>query len=436
MTPAKSVFVTILFASGVAAAQPTPTPTPTPDPQPQPDPNAPQPPPDGGDGGMVAPLPVEPPVEPPPEEPKKDEPPAVNVTWDKGLAFASADEKFELKLALRSQLRFEVFRSLEDGAETEARFYIPRLRLQIEGHAFGDENRYKVEVGLGDRGSFAFAKDFYLDRKIGGFWLRMGQWKRPFSRQELTSDFSQNFNERSIANEFAGAGRDLGIALHNDYERSPEGLEWVVAVVNGFNGGADRPRLTTTCDQDPATMEIDCSVGAPTTVPTDFSPAVVVRAAYNKGKVKGYTEGDLDGGPLRWSVGANYKIDLADLGKGGEESVADNLSHGIGVDAVVKIQGFDVSVGGYAMKLKSADMLFAGFVQAGFMVAPKKVHVGGRFAFRELAGTAVKEIEGRGAFSYYFAGHSWKVVTDAGFLKATGGGDPEIQVRIMPQLTF
>jgi hypothetical protein len=437
MTPAKVAFVTILFTSAVAAGQPTPTPTPAPEPQPQPqaDPTAPQPPPDG-DAGMVAPLPVEPPVEPPPEEAKSDGPPAVDVTWDKGLTFKSADEKFEAKLALRTQLRYELVRSTEEDAETLSRFYLPRVRLQLEGHVFGKDNRYKVETGLGDRGSFAFVKDFFVERTAGGVWLRIGQWKRPFHRQELVSDFGSTFNERSITNEFAGAGRDVGFAIHNDYEKSPEGVEWVVGVFNGFSGGADRPRISTTCEQDPVSMEIECSNSAATTVPTDFSPAVVIRAGYNKGKVKGYTDMDLDGGPLRFGVALNYKVDLQDLAKGDEESVGDNLSHGIGVDAMVKVSGLDAQVSAIGMKLKSADLAFGVMAQLGYMVIPKKAHAAGRFAMHEIAGTDNWLLEGRASFSWLFAGHSLKIASDAGFLKETGGGDPEIQVRIMPQLTF
>jgi hypothetical protein len=88
------------------------------------------------------------------------------------------------------------------------------------------------------------------------------------------------------------------------------------------------------------------------------------------------------------------------------------------------------------MKIKDADFLFGGFAQAGFLVVPKRVHVAGRFAFNQLAGTDNKLIEARAAFTYLFAGHALKIATDAGIVKTTGGGDPEIQVRIMPQLTF
>ena len=427
------------LAPAAGLAQPTPpnpTPAPTPEPTrppPTPDPGpTPTTPPAEGEGTGAA-VPVEPPAEPP----KEDGPPALAVAYDKGLLFTTADEQFEARLALRSQFRLEISRPTEDGAEFSSHFVIPRLRLQLEGHAFGKDTRYKLEAGLADRGSFSLVKDFFVEHRTGPVWLRVGQWKRPFSRQELVSDFASSFNERSIANEFAGAGRDIGLAVHNDYEKSPEGIEWVVGVFNGFSGGSDRPRITTTCEViDPVTGEIECTNSNATNFPTDFSPAAVARFGYNSGKVKGYTEGDLDGGPLRWGVGVNYKVDLADLGEGMESSVADNLSHGVSVDGVVKIQGFDVFVAGYLMKLKSADALFGGLVQAGYFVIPKKALVGGRFAFHQLAGSDVKELEARGCFNWHFEGHSLKLANDFGFLKETGGGDPEIQVRLMAQLTF
>ena len=435
MKPAPTLLAAlILILPPMAAlAQPTPEPTPAPTPAPTP------PPPTGEPMPTPTPTPTGPVPEEGPEpqpEPKKDEPPPIDVVYDKGIQFKTPDEKFEAKLALRSQWRVEISRPTEDGAEFSTHFVIPRLRLQLEGNAFGKENRYKLEAGLEERGSFSFVKDFFIERQTGPVWIRVGQWKRPFNRQELVSDFGSELNERAITAEFVGGGRDLGVAVHNDYEKSPEGIEWVVGVFNGFSGGNDRPKLTTRCETDPVTMEITCTNPNPSNFPADFGPTVVARLGYNLGKVKGYTEGDLDGGPLRLGVAVSYKVDLANLSKGMEESVADNFSHGVGVDAIAKIQGFDVQVGGFLMKLKTADALFGAMVQAGYFVVPKVVQVGGRFAFHQLPGTDVKELEARGCFNYHFSGHSFKIATDFGMLKETGGGDPEIQVRSMAQLTF
>jgi hypothetical protein len=385
-------------------------------------------------------LPTDPPVgEPAPEpEPSKEGPPAVEVFYDKGIGFKSVDDKFEAKLALRSQLRYEFERSTEDGAESLQKFSLVRVRLQLEGFVFGKDNRYKLEVGMGDRGSFAFVKDFFAERKAADkIWIRLGQWKRPFHRQEMISDFASTFNERSITNEFIGGGRDAGLAIHNDYEKSPEGVEWVFGVFNGFSGGSDRPRITTSCEDD-GTGVITCSNSAATTVPADFSPAVVARVGYNQGAVKGYSEADLDGGPLRWGAAVNYKIDLADLTEGAEESTSDNLSHAFGFDAIAKVNGIDALVSAVGQKLKSADLLFGGLAQVGYMVAPKKMHVAGRFAFHQVEAGDDKEmaLEGRVAFTYFLAGHALKIASDVGFLKITGVDGATVQVRIMPQLTF
>jgi hypothetical protein len=334
-----------------------------------------------------------------------------------------------MRLALRNQFRFESTRPTEDGAETSSRFYVPRSRLQLEGHVFGADTRYKLELGLGDRGSFSFVKDVYLERALGGspLRLRIGQWKRPFNRQEIVSDFASELNERANTAEFVGGGRDLGVALHNDYEKSPDGVEWAVGVFNRFSGGSDRPALETACTPDG--MAIDCTTPPPTNVPADFGPAVVGRVGWNMGGIKGYSEGDLEGGPLRLAIGASYKIDLADL------SAGDNLSHGVEVDAMLKAYGFGLEAGAYAMKIQTADMRLGALLQAGYFVVPKRAQVAARIAVAPATGNR-NQVEMRAAFNWFWQGHAWKWSTDAGVLHETGTDRPDLQVRSMAQLTF
>ncbi len=441
---------TVLLLGGVAGAQPAPAEPPT-----APAPAADQAQPPAAEPAPVAPTPpvdAEPPVVKP-EEPKKDEKPAVTAKYGGGLKFSTADDQYELKLSFRNQMRFESNRSLDE--EMPARhnqflntFYIPRSRLQAEGHLFGDDNRFKVELGMGDAGSFAFVKDMYLEKKLGTApaYLRVGQWKRPFNRAELVSDFASTFNERSIQNELAGGGRSLGIAIHNEYEKSPEGLEYAVGIFNTFNGGSDRPVITTTCVQNPATTAISCVNSRPTTFPIDFGPTLVARIGFNSKNAKGYSESDLEGGPLRWAVGASYKIDFANFAKGSQPSWAENSSHGVEVDANIKANGISVTGGAVLMKIKSADPEFGFYLQPALMVVPKKAEIAARFALITLSQSAGgmtfdrNEIEARAAFNYYWHGHTWKVASDVGFLKLTGdepsedGGD--FQLRVMMQLSI
>ena len=424
-----AIFGVSLLGAMPAAAQPTG------------DSSGEMPPPTGSDEAPL-PTPVGDPmlVQPSPDEPPtptaaKDAKPAVHVTYDKGIVFKTDDGEFEAKLALRSQMRFESTRSFADDGEFESAFYLPRTRLQLEGHAFGEDHHYKLELGLSDKGSFSFVKEAYVDWGIGGVMVRTGLARRLFSRQELTSDYGSIFNERSIANTLAGGGRDLGVSIHNNYEKSPEGLEFAAGIYNGFSGGSDKPKTSITCEPDAMTMELVCA-SSTANFPSDFSPAVAARVAYNHGKIKGYSEIDLEGGPMRASVGFNYKVDLANFDKGAEASVAKNLSHGIGLDAIVKANGLDVEVGVFAMKLKSADVLLGGYLQGGYLVQPK-IHVGGRFAFAQ-ADADVTEIEARAALSYIIKGHQLKISSDIGILTDAGDDstDPELQIRVMPQLTF
>ncbi len=361
------------------------------------------------------------------------------VTYDNGLAFATADGEFKAKLSLRTQFRFESTRSTEAGSEVTNRVYIPRSRLQLDGNIFGETNRYKIDFGLGDKGSFSFVKDLYVEKAAGRAWVRVGQWKRPFNRQELVSDFTSQFNERANTADYVGGGRDLGIGLHNDYEKSPAGIEWVVGVFNGFSGGSDRPVLTTKCT---GTMTPTCTTGAPTNFPTDWGPTLVARVGWNSEGMKGYSEADLERGPLRYAVGASYKIDLADFDQGSESSASRNMSHGLQADAMLKLSGFSLELGGYMMKLKSADATFGGMAQAGYFVLPKQAEVAARFATAPTTGDR-KQLEVRGAFNWYWEGHRWKWATDIGMVKQTGSdpttmakGEPDYQLRSMAQLTF
>ena len=391
----------------------------------------------------------------PHNEPRPEMPPpasnSVAVTYKGGLTFATLDEHYGLKLQLRNQLRFESTRATEDGSQFESHFLIPRSRITIDAHAFGKQNRLKLEIGLGDQGQFSILRDVWIDKRLADtpVWMRAGIWRRPFNRQEIVSDFASEFNERAITASFVGGGRGIGIGLHNEHEKSPTGFEWVAGVFNEFSGGEERPDLGTTCTA--GSMAITCTTPPPRNFPDDFAPAIVVRAGWNHGGIKGYSEGDLEGGPLRIAVGGAYKIDLGNLAKQAETSVANNLSHGAQLDAMIKAYGLSAQLGAYLMKLpaskapnQSADAQLGAFAQVGYFVVPSSLQVAGRFAIAPDAKTVDRnQIEARGAVNLYWEGHAWKWATDFGVLRTTGE-DPttmttdklDFVLRTMLQLTI
>src|SRR5262245_44995239 len=132
------------------------------------------------------PAPAEPAVEPAPAPPEPEPAPSTapsdkkptTVKYDKGFILETDDGQFEIKLGFRNQFRFEATRPLEDGAELINKFSVVRSRIQVEGHMWGQEARYKLEFGFGDNGSFAFIKDVFGEKSFGNVYLRFGQWKR------------------------------------------------------------------------------------------------------------------------------------------------------------------------------------------------------------------------------------------------------------------
>jgi phosphate-selective porin OprO and OprP len=89
---------------------------------------------------------------------------------------------------------------------------VRRARLELTGRAFRWID-FKIEADLTEGVSL---KDAYLDlRFLPELRLRGGQFKVPFSREELTSSRFIDFVERSIINELSPA-YDAGVMLHGE----------------------------------------------------------------------------------------------------------------------------------------------------------------------------------------------------------------------------
>jgi hypothetical protein len=377
-------------------------------------------------------------------------PNAVAITYDTGTVFkSSADDgkSLTLRLTWRNQVRWTEDKSTASGTEWLGNFAIVRSRIVAEGNAFSRDLTYKLEFSFSDKG-LALLKDTFIDRAWGGgaVHVKVGQFKRPFDREQIVSDFKGEFNAQSIADAYVGGGRDVGGGLHNGYESSPEPVEWFVGVFNRVSGAGEMPTSTTTCTQDPTTMKITCVNGTPTNVPVDFQPALVARFGVNHGGIKGYSLADLEGGPLRIAIAANYKIGFGNL----KDPIASNLTNVAGVDALVKVYGLDVLLGFFAQKQPLSGATtgdtkwhFAFNAQGGYFLTPKRLQVAARFALAPATDINTNnQLEVRVAINYFFLGHDWKWMTDFGYLTERGTNaagvayKPTLELRTMAQLVF
>jgi phosphate-selective porin OprO/OprP len=165
------------------------------------------------------------------EKARKEQSTGVQVGIDNGRPFLrSADGNMRFELGGRLQVDFD---RAEDGARTlmgaqlGSQFNVRRARLEVNGQFF-QWIGLKIEADFTDSQPL---RDVYLDLKFfPEFGLRGGQFKTPFSLEELTSDLFTDFVERSLINELAPS-YDRGVM---GYGSVAQGI--VSYALGGFNG--------------------------------------------------------------------------------------------------------------------------------------------------------------------------------------------------------
>jgi phosphate-selective porin OprO/OprP len=147
--------------------------------------------------------------------------------WDFGGAFLrSADGNFETRIGGFAQFDFRGYQSGDHPPNT---YSIRRARMRIDGTI----NRYfdyRVEGEMADTTGILL-RDFYvrIDRSEKAR-LTVGQFREPFSQEELRPEPSQDFVEKSLINLLAPA-RSPGIMLSGIFQRGV--FEYQVGSFNG-----------------------------------------------------------------------------------------------------------------------------------------------------------------------------------------------------------
>lgn len=110
--------------------------------------------------------------------------------------------------------------NLEDGSQSDQRFYLflKQGRLSVSGNV--DDWRYMVQLAFGGEDEIKATSgislgllDMYVDIPVpvlGKSYVRVGQFKVPYSRERLTDSGSLLFGDRSVQNQAFRMGRDVG----------------------------------------------------------------------------------------------------------------------------------------------------------------------------------------------------------------------------------
>ncbi len=349
-----------------------------------------------------------------------------------GFFLQTEDGTSKLKINGRVQLRYEM--EIPQKGDTQHHFAIQRARLKMSGNVFTKDLTYKFQMDLGKGG--VGLKDFTVGYKVvkNHFHVTVGQFKKPFSRQQLTSSGKQIFSDRAITDKAFGAGRDIGVLMSNNFSKSPM-IEWAFGLYNGtgvkssFSGDVE--------NVDATTGEGEVTSGKFSNVPDTFRPQLAARVGYNFGKIKGYSEGDFKGGGFRFGVGTSLLASFdADGGTSGH--IAWEL------DAIMKVAGFDLD-GAFFLKTAQGtdgwddqDLDELGFhLQASYVIADHFVPAVRYERVMPDTGSDYKQVWA-GGFGLFLFGHAAKLNLDAMWVdeKDAGTREREVLMRAQVQLAF
>ncbi len=140
----------------------------------------------------------------------------IRITTKKGtgLTFSTIDENYKLRLRLAGQFKASLLES--DGGNEGLAFEIERARIQFDGNVFRKWFKYFAQLdlvdGVGDSGVTLL--DLRFDFAYNeAFVPRIGQYRVPFNREELTPTFAQQLVDRSSLNAEFEYDRDIGVGV-------------------------------------------------------------------------------------------------------------------------------------------------------------------------------------------------------------------------------
>jgi phosphate-selective porin OprO/OprP len=171
---------------------------------------------------------------------------ALGAYYDRGVCLGAADP-YDLSLCLGGLLQVDYrYYNYDEGNPNNNSFDIRRARLQIGGHALRHfDYRFLYEFSGAQSRNLL---DAYMDfNALPWMSLRAGQFKEPFSLEQLSSDSDLFFAERSMAY-YLTPRRDIGIMAHASLFDDRFG--YGVGVFNGrglddsVGGDSDAPQVT------------------------------------------------------------------------------------------------------------------------------------------------------------------------------------------------
>ncbi len=174
---------------------------------------------------------------------------AILTVSDRGIVFASPDERTRLTLRARIQNLAEVTTvSDKNLAANEMNMAPRRVRLRLDGSILDPRLTVKLQLSFSRRDQdFDDTQAANVVRDAAAYWrfnpsfqVGFGQTKLPGNRQRVVSSSELQFAERSLVNNRFSVDRDQGLFARVD--RRVAGMPWNLQYAISLGEGRNQPK--------------------------------------------------------------------------------------------------------------------------------------------------------------------------------------------------
>jgi phosphate-selective porin OprO/OprP len=367
--------------------------------------------------------------------------PAVSYEPLRGVVFRTPDDLFEGSLGFNLQVRYTHFDvDAAAGGEDTNEFRVRRFKLFMSGFALDPRLSWRLQADFAAPSSRIFDDGWLNWRFSDAVSVQGGQYKTPYSRQELYNDGVIQFPERALATDAFKPSRDIGVMAAGSLGRG------AFAYQAGVFGGGGQNTLRTDSHVMPVARLLWNAIGTMGGSEMDTQdhpePALSLGVDGFLNTVRKTAPNQFDvlvlnyTGPAGW-LGRNIPRFETD-----EEIDVKSWE----LESQFKWRGLSLQGEYYVGQAKgdtSGTRVYAygWYAQAGYFILPKKLDLAARYSFvdydRSRSNDGVSVINT--AATWYFRANSMKLVIDYSRTHRQRAGLPPandqailVQAQLMP----
>ncbi len=350
-----------------------------------------------------------------PDQPAPSPPPAaISYEPGRGVVFRTPDDLFEASLGFNLQVRFTHFDvdSATTGVDANE-FRVRRFKLYMGGFALDPRLTWRFQADFAAPSARIF-DDGWLNWKFSdAASVQFGQYKTPFSRQELYNDGVIQFPERSLATDAFKPSRDIGVMGAGSFGKG------VFAYQAGVFGGGGQNTLQTDSHVMPVARLLWNAIGTMGASEMDLqdhpTPALSVGVDGFLNTLLETTATSFDAIQLNYTGPAGWLGRNIGSFETGEQIDVKSWE----LEAQFKWRGFSMQgeyFNGRAEGETSGARVYSygWYAQAGYFILPKRLDIAARYSFvdynRSLSNEGISVIDT--AATWYFRANNLKLVID------------------------